>query len=51
MRSPPHIALEPLRQAHRVVVRIEKLVDDERQLVMLCESSAGWASSGSAAYN
>ena len=31
MRSPPQIALEPLPQAHRVVMSIEKLIDHERQ--------------------
>jgi len=51
MRSPPQIALEPLSQAHRVVMSIEKLIDHERQhiAVAVCESSAGWSSSGSAA--
>ena len=49
MRSPPQIALEPLPQAHRVVMSIEKLIDHERQhiAVVVCESSAGWSGSGS----
>jgi hypothetical protein len=52
MRSPPQIALEPLPETHSVVMSIEKLVDHERQLiaVMICESSAAWASNGSARY-
>jgi hypothetical protein len=51
MRSPPHIALEPLPQAHRVVMSIEKLIDHERQLiaVMVCEGSADWLGNGSEA--
>jgi hypothetical protein len=51
MRSPPQIALEPLPQAHRVVMSIEELIDHERQhiAVLVCESSAGWASDGSSA--
>ena len=32
MRSPPQIAIEPLPQAHRVVMSIEQLIDHERQL-------------------
>jgi len=42
MRTPPQIALEPLPQAHRVVMGIEQLVDQPGQLiaVVLCESSA-----------
>ena len=49
MRSPPQIALEPLPQAHRVVMSIEKLIDHERQhiAVVVCESSAGWSGDGS----
>ena len=49
MRSPPQIALEPLPQAHRVVMRIEKLIDHERQriAVVVCEGSAGWPGDGS----
>ena len=45
MRSPPQIALEPLPQAHRVVMSIEKLIDHERQLiaVMVYEGTAGWS--------
>jgi len=44
MRSPPQIALEPLPQAHRVVMRIEKLIDHEHQhiAVGVCEGSADW---------
>ena len=44
MRSPPQVALEPLPQAHRVVMRIEKLIDHERQhiAVVVCEGSADW---------
>jgi hypothetical protein len=51
VRSPPLIVLEPLRQAHRVVMSIEKLIDHERQLiaVLLLEGSAGWSGNGSAA--
>jgi hypothetical protein len=51
MRSPPQIDLEPLPQAHRVVMSIEKLIDHERQqiAVVVRESFASWASNGSAA--
>ena len=51
MRSPPQIALEPLPQAHRVAMSIEKLIDHERQhiAVVVCDSSAGWSDTGSAA--
>ena len=51
MRSPPQIALEPLPQAHRVVMSIEKLIDHERQHIALvvCESSAGGSGSKSVA--
>jgi hypothetical protein len=44
MRSPPQIGLKALPHAHRVVMSIEKLIDQERQLiaVMVCEGSAGW---------
>ena len=51
MRSPPQIALEPVPQAHRVVMSVEKLIDHERQhiAVVVSESSAGWASNGLAA--
>jgi hypothetical protein len=43
MRPPPQIVLEPLAQAHCVVMSIEKLVDHKRQLiaVMVREGSAG----------
>ena len=43
MRAPPQIALEPLPQAHRVVMSIEQLIDQERQLVavVLRKNSAG----------
>lgn len=49
MRSPPQIALEPLPQAHRVVMSVEKLIDHERQhiAVVVCESSAGVSGCGS----
>ncbi len=49
MRSPPQIALEPLPQAHRVVMRIEKLIDHEHQHIALVvrESSAGGPGDGS----
>ena len=52
MRSPPQIALEPLPQAHRVVMSIEKLIDHERQLftVRACESSAAFSSDESLAH-
>jgi hypothetical protein len=51
MRSPPQIGLEALPHAHRVVMSIEKLIDQERQLiaVMVCEGSAGWLSNRSEA--
>lgn len=51
MRSPPQIALEPLAQAHRVVMSVEKLIDHERQhiAVAVCDSSARWSGSGSVA--
>ncbi len=51
MRSPPQIDLEPLPQAHRVVMSIEKLIDHERQqiAVVVRESFASWAGNGSAA--
>ena len=51
MRSPPQIALEPLPQAHRVVMSIEKLIDHERQHIapVVCDSSAGRSGSGSVA--
>lgn len=51
MRSPPQIALEPLPQAHRVAMSIEKLIDHERQhiAVVVRDSSAGWSDNGSAA--
>jgi hypothetical protein len=51
MRSPPQIAIEPLPQAHRVVMSIEQLIDHERQLIIVrvCESSAGGSSNGSVA--
>ena len=51
MCSPPQIALEPLPQAHRVVMSIEKLIDHERQhiAVAVCDSSAGWSGSESVA--
>ena len=46
MRSPPQIAIEPLPQAHRGAMRIEQLIDHERQLftVRACESSAAFSS-------
>jgi hypothetical protein len=49
MRSPPQIALEPLPQAHCVVMSVEKLIDQERQHIALvvCECSAGWSGCGS----
>jgi hypothetical protein len=52
MRSPPQIGLEGVRQAHRVVMSIEKLIDHERQLiaVMVCEGSAGCSANGSEAH-
>ena len=50
MRSPPRIALEPLPQAHRVVMSIEKLIDHDGQLVVR-DGSAGWSSNRSAALN
>lgn len=42
MRSPPRIALEPLPQARRVVMSVEQLIDQERELIAVsfCESSA-----------
>jgi hypothetical protein len=51
VRSPPQIVLEPLSQAHRVVVSIEKLIDHERQriAVMVCEGFAGCSGSRSVA--
>lgn len=51
MRSPPQIALEPLPQAHRVVMSIEKLIDHERQHIapVVCDSSASRSGSGSVA--
>ena len=49
MRSPPQIALEPLPQAHRVVMSIEKLIDHKREhiAVVVCDSSAGGPGDGS----
>lgn len=49
MRSPPQIALEPLPQAHRVVMSIEKLIDHKREhiAVVVCESSTGGPGDGS----
>ncbi len=51
MRSPPQIALEPLPQAHRVVMSIEKLIDHEHQhiAVVVCEGSADWSGNRSEA--
>jgi hypothetical protein len=48
MRSPPRIALEPLPQARRVVMSVEQLIDQERELIAVSFRESFAVSSGNA---